>query len=144
MHPWLLSGIGGVLIGLSAVVLMVSIGRIAGISGIAGGALPGIVRHGDLGWRLAFIGGLIAAPLLLLIIRGSSGIGAPQVSWPWMIVAGLLIGFGTRLGNGCTSGHGVCGIARLSPRSLVATGVFMVFGIGTVFVIRHLLQGGLL
>lgn len=144
MHPWLLSGIGGVLIGLSAVVLMASIGRIAGISGIASGALPGIVRHDDLGWRLAFIGGLIAAPLLLLIIRGNSGIGAPQVSWPWMLLAGLLIGFGTRLGNGCTGGHGVCGIARLSPRSLMATGVFMVFGISTGFVIRHLLQGSLL
>jgi uncharacterized membrane protein YedE/YeeE len=134
MHPYLGALCGGVLIGLSAVVLMAALGRIAGISGIASGLLGG----GDRGWRLAFVLGLLAGPLLLLWLRGDSGIGAPQVGLPWMALAGLLVGFGTRLGGGCTSGHGVCGIARLSPRSLLATAVFMVFGIATVFVMRHL------
>jgi uncharacterized membrane protein YedE/YeeE len=134
MHPYLGALCGGVLIGLSAVVLMAALGRIAGISGIASGLLGG----GDRGWRLAFVLGLLAGPLLLLWLRGDSGIGAPQVGLPWMALAGLLVGFGTRLGGGCTSGHGVCGIARLSPRSLLATAVFMVFGIATVFVLRHL------
>jgi uncharacterized membrane protein YedE/YeeE len=136
MHPWLLSAFGGILIGLSAALLMGSLGRIAGISGIASGLVAGV---GDRGWRLAFVAGLVAAPLLLGWLQGDSGIGAPQVSWPWMAAAGLLVGFGTRLGGGCTSGHGVCGIARLSPRSLLATMVFMVTGVATVFVLRHLL-----
>ena len=138
MHPWLLSTLGGVLIGLSAVMLMGTLGRVAGISGIASGLLAGA---SDRGWRVAFVLGLVAAPLLLLWLHGHSGIGAPQVGWPLMAVAGLLVGFGTRLGGGCTSGHGVCGIARLSPRSLLATVVFMLFGVITVFVMRHLLGG---
>ncbi|WP_267226554.1 YeeE/YedE family protein [Dyella silvae] len=138
MHPWVLSAIGGVLIGLSAVLLMGTLGRIAGISGIASGLVAGA---SDRGWRVAFMVGLIAGPLLLLLLRGESGIGAPQVSLPWMAAAGLLVGFGTRLGGGCTSGHGVCGMARLSPRSLTATMVFMVVGVATVFVMRHLLGG---
>jgi uncharacterized membrane protein YedE/YeeE len=137
MHPYLGALCGGVLIGLSAVLLMAILGRIAGISGIASGLLLGR-NAGDRGWRLAFVLGLLAGPLLLLWLRGDSGIGAPQVGLPWMALAGLLVGIGTRLGGGCTSGHGVCGIARLSPRSLLATAVFMVFGIATVFVIRHL------
>ncbi|WP_430392237.1 YeeE/YedE family protein [Dyella sp. 20L07] len=141
MHPWLLSALGGVLIGLSAVLLMGTLGRIAGISGIVSGLVAGTAEAGDRSWRLAFVIGLVAAPLLLVLLRGDSGIGAPQVTWPWMAIAGLLVGFGTGLGGGCTSGHGVCGIARLSPRSLLATGVFMVFGVATVFVIRHLLGG---
>lgn len=136
MHPWLLSTLGGILIGLSAVLLMGSLGRIAGISGIASGLVAGA---GDRGWRVAFVAGLVVAPLLLQWLHGDSGIGVPQVSWPWMAAAGLLVGFGTRLGGGCTSGHGVCGIARLSPRSLLATMVFMVTGVATVFVVRHLL-----
>jgi uncharacterized membrane protein YedE/YeeE len=138
MHPWMLSTIGGVLIGLSAVMLMGTLGRIAGISGIASGLLAGA---SDRGWRVAFVLGLVAGPLLLLWLRGDAGIGAPQVRWPLMALAGLLVGFGTRLGSGCTSGHGVCGMARLSPRSLLATLVFMVFGVVTVFVTRHLLGG---
>ena len=141
MHPWLLSAFGGVLIGLSAVLLMGALGRIAGISGMVSGLMIGSVEVADRTWRRAFVIGLVAAPLLLVWLRGDSGIGAPQVAWPWMAVAGLLVGFGTGLGGGCTSGHGVCGIARLSPRSLLATGVFMVFGVATVFVIRHLLGG---
>lgn len=140
MHPWLLATLGGVLIGLSAVLLMGALGRIAGISGIASGLLAG-AGAGDRAWRYAFVLGLVAAPLLLVLLRGDSGVGLPQVSWPWMAVAGLLVGFGTRLGGGCTSGHGVCGIARLSPRSLLATIVFMLLGIVTVFVARHLMGG---
>ncbi len=137
---WILSLVGGAAIGASAVLLMASLGRIAGISGIAGSLLTGASR-GDRGWRLAFVTGLVAAPLLALLLRGETGIGAAAVPWPWMAVAGLLVGFGTRLGGGCTSGHGVCGIARLSRRSLLATAVFMASGIATVFVLRHVLAG---
>lgn len=138
MHPWISSLIGGVLIGLSAVLLMASMGRIAGISGIASSLLTGAK---DRGWRIVFLIGLIAAPWLLSLLRGESAIGAPVVSWPWMAAAGLLVGFGTRLGGGCTSGHGVCGVARLSRRSLLATLLFVAVGMATVFVIRHLLGG---
>lgn len=140
MHPWILSTIGGVLIGLSAVLLMGALGRIAGISGIASGLLTD-AGTGDRGWRIVFLAGLVAAPLVLMLLHNDSGIGQPQVGWPLMALAGLLVGFGTRLGSGCTSGHGVCGMARLSPRSLLATLVFMLFGVITVFVIRHLLGG---
>ena len=140
MHPCLLSILGGVLIGAAAVLLMAALGRIAGISGIAGS----LIRRGvgDRGWRIAFVAGLVIAPWLLWLVRGDSGIGAPQTGLPWMLLAGLLVGFGTGIGSGCTSGHGVCGIARLSPRSLLATAVFMAFGIATVYVVRHL-PGGL-
>ena len=140
MSPYLISTASGVLIGLATVLLMATLGRIAGISGIVGGLISGR-RAPDWAWQLAFALGLVAAPLLLLLVRGESGIGAPQMGWPWMAVAGLLVGVGTRLGSGCTSGHGVCGIARLSPRSLLATAVFMGFGVLTVFVVRHLLGG---
>jgi uncharacterized protein len=140
MHPYFGALCGGVLIGLSAVLLMAALGRIAGISGIASGLIGSAA--GDRAWRLAFVLGLLAGPLLWWWLRGDSGIGAPQVGLPWMALAGLLVGIGTRLGGGCTSGHGVCGIARLSPRSLLATAVFMVFGIATVFVLRHLLGAG--
>lgn len=136
MHTYLGALGGGVLIGLAAVLLLAALGRIAGISGIASGLIGS--GAGDRAWRLAFVLGLLAGPLLLGWLRGDSGIGAPQVGLPWMALAGLLVGVGTRLGGGCTSGHGVCGIARLSPRSLLATAVFMAFGILTVFVLRHL------
>lgn len=139
MSVYVLSAMGGVLIGLAAVLLMATLGRIAGISGIAGSLVVG--RTVDSGWRLAFVAGLVAGPLVLLLLRGHSGIGMPQVGLPWMALAGLLVGLGTRLGSGCTSGHGVCGIARLSPRSLLATTVFMGFGVATVFVVRHVLGG---
>lgn len=140
MHPYLLSVLGGVLIGVAAVLLMAALGRVAGISGIAGS----LIRRGvgDRGWRIAFVAGLVIAPWLLWLVRGDSGIGAPQTGLPWMLLAGLLVGFGTGIGSGCTSSHGVCGIARLSPRSLLATAVFMAFGIATVYVVRHL-PGGL-
>jgi len=138
MHPWISSLIGGVLIGISAVLLMASMGRIAGISGIASSLLTGAP---DRGWRIVFLVGLLAAPWLLSLVQGESAIGAPVVSLPWMAVAGLLVGLGTRLGSGCTSGHGVCGVARLSRRSLLATALFVAAGMATVFVIRHLLGG---
>ncbi|MFA6231147.1 MAG: YeeE/YedE family protein [Rhodanobacter sp.] len=139
MHPWLLATLGGVLIGGAAVLLMACLGRIAGISGIAAALIrPGLC---DRSWRLAFVLGLLAAPMLLWLLRGDSGIGQPMVAPPWMALAGVLVGFGTGLGSGCTSGHGVCGIARLSRRSLLATGVFLACGVGTVYVVRHLLGG---
>lgn len=138
MHPWISSLMGGVMIGLSAVWLMAALGRIAGISGIASGLLTGA---SDRDWRIAFLIGVVAAPWLLALLRDESAIGAPVVSWPWMVTAGLLVGFGTRLGGGCTSGHGVCGVARLSRRSLLATALFVASAMATVFVIRHLLGG---
>lgn len=130
---------GGVLIGLSAVMLMALNGRIAGIAGIVGGLLGPAPFNGlDRFWRLAFVAGLVAAPALWFAVTGAM----PQVSvtdsWPLLIVAGLIVGVGTQIGSGCTSGHGVCGLARLSPRSLVATGVFMAAALLTVFVTRHL------
>lgn len=139
MHPWLLAILGGVLIGGAAVLLMACLGRIAGISGIA----AALIRPGttDRSWRLAFVLGLLAAPMVLWLLRGDSGIGQPVVGLPWMALAGLLVGFGTGVGSGCTSGHGVCGIARLSRRSLLATGVFLACGVATVYVVRHLLGG---
>jgi len=125
--------IGGALIGLAAVLLMLLNGRIAGVSGILGEALTGEER----GWRVAFLVGLVAAPLLL----GAVGdpLPSPQMpaSFAIVIAAGLLVGFGTRLGGGCTSGHGVCGIARFSPRSIAATLVFMATAMVVVAILRH-------
>ncbi len=133
--PWA-SLAGGALIGLAAALFILFNGRIAGISGILGGLLR--PRTGDVAWRLAFIGGLAAAPL-----AWSLAAPLPQVQIDAgpaaLIAAGLLVGVGTRYGSGCTSGHGVCGVSRLSPRSLAATGAFMLAGFMTVFVVRHLL-----
>lgn len=133
---------GGMLIGLAAVMLMLLNGRIAGISGITAGLLSLSPAVPDRGWRLAFVAGLVAAPLGLAQVLGTPAmtVAAPPLV---LALAGALVGFGTVLGNGCTSGHGICGIARLSPRSLVATGVFMAAGIATVFVVRHILAGWL-
>lgn len=134
------SAIGGALIGLSAVLFMLLHGRIAGVSGIAGGLL--IPKAGDWEWRLAFVLGLVAGPLIYMALGGPlPAISFPVASPAGLITAGLLVGFGARLGGGCTSGHGVCGISRLSVRSLAATGVFMTTGIATVFVIRHVIGG---
>ncbi len=126
---------GGLLIGLSVVLLLYTLGRIAGISGIAAGAMTqqGIERY----WRLAFIGGIILSAVLYIMFVGELHI-QPQMSSAWLIVAGLLVGFGTRLGSGCTSGHGVAGLSRLSPRSIVATLTFMAAAVVTTTVIRHL------
>jgi hypothetical protein len=138
MHPFLSATIGGALIGLAAVLLMFLSGRVAGISGIVGGLLPPKPAD-DWRWRLAFIAGLLLAPLILKVVAGSSGIGAPTVGLAILIPAGFLIGAGSALGNGCTSGHGICGLARLSLRSAVATMTFMVVAVITVFVMRHLI-----
>jgi len=127
---------GGLLIGLAVTSLILLEGRIAGISGIVGGLLQPL-RQGDVAWRVAFVLGLVAAPLLyrtLLILPP----GRIEAGWGTLVFAGLLVGFGSRLGSGCTSGHGVCGLSRLSPRSLVATVVFMTAGFATVFAARHL------
>ena len=138
LHPWLLALIGGALIGLSAVMLMALLGRIAGVSGIVAGLLPPAVAR-DWAWRLAFAAGLVCGPLLVMAFAGASPIGPPAVSLPMLIVAGLLVGAGTALGGGCTSGHGICGVSRLSPRSLTAVAVFVAAGIATVLLVRHAL-----
>jgi uncharacterized protein len=133
------AAIGGGLIGLAAVLLMLLTGRIAGISGIFGGLLDH--GNGDKSWRIAFIAGLLLAPL----IAGRIGYAMPSpqmpADWAVTIAAGLLVGFGTRLGGGCTSGHGICGVARLSGRSIAATAIFMLAAIATVAVTRHVLGG---
>jgi len=131
--PWT-SLAGGLLIGLAAALFILLNGRVLGVSGIAGGLLrPG---KGDAGWRLAFLAGLLAAPTLWVLFRPAV-MPRFDAGWPLLVVAGLLVGWGTRHGSGCTSGHGVCGLSRLSPRSLVATLAFMGAGFATVFVLRH-------
>ena len=125
--------VGGVLIGLAAVLLMLLNGRIAGVSGILGEALTG----DDRGWRLAFLAGLVAAPLLMGVLGDPMPSPRMPASWAVIVAAGLLVGFGARLGGGCTSGHGVCGMARLSPRSIVATLIFMATAMVVVAVMRH-------
>ena len=127
---------GGFLIGLAAAWLILVEGRILGAAGILGGLAP--PRAGDWSWRVAVLAGLIAAPV---IARALVHIAPPAIEadTATLIVGGLMVGFGTRLGAGCTSGHGVCGVARLSPRSIAATATFMAAGFLTVFVVRHLL-----
>jgi uncharacterized protein len=127
---------GGLLIGLAAAWLILIDGRILGAAGVLGGLVP--PRAGDRAWRVALLAGLIAAPLVAqpLLHTASPVIEADA---PTLIVGGLMVGFGTRLGNGCTSGHGVCGLARLSPRSMAATATFMAAGFLTVFVVRHVI-----
>ena len=128
---------GGALLGFAAVLLLVFNGRIAGISGIAGGLLQAGAR-GDKAWRLAFVLGLVAAPVLYRVFAALPEISI-EADWLVLVVAGLLVGFGSRYGSGCTSGHGVCGLSRLSPRSLAATLTFMAAGFAAVYVVRHLL-----
>jgi uncharacterized protein len=128
------AAIGGALIGLAATLLMLLTGRIAGISGILGDLID--LASGERAWRLAFVVGLIAAPLVFAIV-GHALRPPAMPAWPVIAIAGLLVGFGTRLGSGCTSGHGICGIARLSPRSLAATATFMVVAILVVALMRH-------
>lgn len=129
---------GGVLIGLAAAMFALLNGRIAGISGVIGGLLRPVPR--DVDWRVAFLGGLVAAPLVYLAF---APLPRPQIDAGYgaLVIAGLLVGIGTRYGSGCTSGHGVCGLARLSPRSLAATATFMTAGFVTVYLLRHLLTG---
>ena len=133
--PWA-SLIGGLLLGLSASLFILVNGRILGISGIVGGLLT--PRAGDTSWRLAFVLGLVIAPSVYTLFAGPV-LATVDAGWATLIVAGLLVGVGTRYGAGCTSGHGVCGLSRLSPRSLVATLTFMGVAVITVFIVRHLL-----
>lgn len=129
------AAIGGGLIGFSSLLLWLLEGRIAGITGILGELFN--LRRGDTLWRLAFLAGLLLAPSAYVLMRPLPPLTVTH-SAPLLILGGLLVGFGTRLGNGCTSGHGVCGVARLSKRSIVATAVFMAAGAATVFVARHI------
>ena len=132
--------LGGALIGLAASLLLLTHGKVAGISGIYGGVL----RRGtsDRGFRIAFLAGLVAAGAVVRLVFPSAFATTWSAALPITLAAGVLVGFGTQLGNGCTSGHGVCGISRLSARSLVATLTFMATGIVTVYVVRHVLGGG--
>ena len=133
--PWA-SLAGGVIIGIAAAMFILLNGRIAGISGVLGGLLR--PARGDISWRVAVLAGLIGAPVLYALF---ADLPRPQIDagYAGLVAAGLLVGIGTRYGSGCTSGHGVCGISRLSPRSLVATGAFMFAGFVTVFVLRHVI-----
>ena len=136
--PW--SAIsGGVLLGIASALFILANGRILGISGIVGGLLP--PKLGDTGWRIAFLAGMFAAPWLFLLLAPADFVSVPRIQANTIttVIAGLLVGIGTRYASGCTSGHGVCGLSRLSPRSLVATLSFMGAGFGTVLVIRHFL-----
>ena len=143
--------IGGALIGAAAVLLMAAHGRVMGVRGIVGGLLPPWTAAGtaaaasDHSWRLAFLAGCLAAPLVYSLVQGLAGGALPALtviaSLPVALAAGLIVGVGTTLGAGCTSGHGVCGLARLSGRSLAATAIFMATAAVTVFVTRHVVAG---
>ena len=136
--PWA-SLAGGLVLGLAAALFILVNGRILGVSGILAGLLPPL--RGDAGWRIAFLLGLLAAPLTWSWFAPAGLVAAPRLetAWPLLVVAGLLVGFGTRMASGCTSGHGVCGLSRLSLRSLVATLCFMAVGFAVVFVTRHMI-----
>jgi uncharacterized membrane protein YedE/YeeE len=137
MNHWLPALAGGVLIGLSATALLWLTGRIAGVSGVLGGVL--FPRRDDVAWRVAFLLGVVVAGGAWLAFVPDAFV--PRVGFPraGLVIAGLLVGFGTRMGNGCTSGHGVCGLGRLSPRSLAAVLTFMASAIATTYVVRHVL-----
>ena len=132
---------GGLMIGIAVGLLRLGIGRVAGISGIAGGLLERDPSGGRL-WRLAFLLGMLMAPVMFAVLGQGSDAISSGTSFLAFIAAGILVGFGTRLASGCTSGHGICGVSRLAPRSIAATGVFMLVGMATVFVARHVLAGG--
>ena len=135
--PWTALA-GGILLGIASAAFILLNGRVLGISGILGGLLA--PRRGDIGWRMSFLAGLLLAPAVLALLAPGL-IRAPRIDagTVTLIAAGLLVGFGTRYGSGCTSGHGVCGLSRLSPRSLAATLAFMAAGFATVYIIRHLI-----
>ncbi len=138
MYAYLTPLMGGILIGIAASAMLYLIGRIAGISGIVWGAVS---AQPDNSWRWLFIVGLLVGPLLFHALSNTPFPSASNLPWWQAVAGGLLVGIGTKLGSGCTSGHGVCGLGRLSPRSLVATITFMTSGIVTVYVIRHVLGG---
>jgi uncharacterized membrane protein YedE/YeeE len=129
--------IGGLLIGLAATLLLLLNGRLSGISGIVGGLLA--PESSDAAWRLAFVAVLLVGALAYMLATGDALLLEMQASLPVLVAAGLLVGFGTRLGSGCTSGHGICGLARLSRRSIVATSVFFVVAILTVYLTHHVI-----
>ncbi len=133
--------IGGGLIGAAAALLWLALGRIAGISGILGQAIAGVTAAAERLWRILFLVGLPLGAYLAVRLGWATAPSAPPANLLLAGIAGLLVGFGTRLGSGCTSGHGICGLARLSPRSLAATLVFMAAGMASVFVVRHLIGG---
>ncbi len=139
MSAYLDGFLGGVMLGVAAGALVLLAGRIAGISGIVAGTFT--ARGAELGWRVAFILGLVLGPLVVALLRGAPVPVHVSATLPGLVLAGLLVGFGARFGAGCTSGHGVCGVSRLSPRSLVATVTFMLAGVMVVFAVRHI--GGL-
>lgn len=132
---------GGLMIGIAVGLLRLGIGRVAGISGIAGGLLERDPSGGRI-WRLAFLLGMVMAPVMFAFLGQGSDAISGGTSFLALIGAGILVGFGTRLASGCTSGHGICGVSRLAPRSIAATGVFMLVGMATVYVARHVLAGG--
>jgi uncharacterized membrane protein YedE/YeeE len=131
---------GGVLVGIAASALLALNGRIAGVSGIVGGLLP--PRRTDATWRALFVAGLVVGGIAVSLLVPDAFRGLAATSYAVLVPAGLLVGFGASVGNGCTSGHGVCGVSRLSPRSIVATVTFMLSGAATVFVVRHLVGIG--
>lgn len=135
--PWA-SLMGGVLLGVASALFILLNGRVLGISGILGGLLP--PRAGDVAWRVSFLMGLFCAPVVFAWLAPAGFLQPPRIdaSHGVVVIAGLLVGLGTRYASGCTSGHGVCGLSQLSPRSLVATVAFMAAGFGMVFVVRHL------
>ena len=133
--PWA-SLAGGVMIGLASALFLLFNGKIAGISGIVGGLLQ--PKTGDVLWRIAFVVGIVIAPVAFSAVRPLPDVDI-EAGYPLLVIAGLLVGIGTRYGSGCTSGHGVCGLSRRSPRSIVATVAFMFAGFATVFIARHVL-----
>ena len=133
--PWAALA-GGILLGLASAIFILVNGRVLGISGIVGGLLR--PKTGDAGWRISFVLGMLAAPLLYMLVAGPVP-ATIDAGWGTVVLAGLLVGVGTRYGSGCTSGHGVCGLSRLSPRSLAATLSFMGAGFAIVFLVRHVL-----
>lgn len=135
----LASLLGGALIGLAAVLLMAFHGRVAGMTGILSGLIPPFAS--DWAWRAAFLLGAIVAPALIVTATGYTiPFESPTPAW-WLVIGGVVVGIGVHFGSGCTSGHGVCGIARLSPRSIAATLTFMVSTAATVYLVRHVLGG---
>jgi hypothetical protein len=140
-QAWLFGLLGGLLIGTAAAILLLGNGRIAGISGILGGVLADLPKMCGVAEGLSFFIGLIGGAFLYTLTLGAPAITV-TTSAPLLLIGGLLVGFGTRLGSGCTSGHGVCGLSRLAPRSLAATGLFMVTAAAVVLIIRHLIGGG--